>query len=267
MILYFYYKNIVIYFTQFLFLFFNGFSGQSFYDDFYLTFYNLFFTAWPVIARAIFEQDVPIENFRNLIDPSLKKAYHLLYYIGQKNKLFKNKYICYWLVSAFTTSTAVFLILFYSLRDSLVNQYGQNINIWYLSITIYTSIIIIVDLKLLVNTNYLTIFVIFSVFVLSLALYIGYSWIADNIFTFKIYKTMEMLVTSPIFYLSIGLVIGLFLIIEILIFLLEREFDAPLYLLFKSLVKNQNRFVQGNFRRLFLYERKQAIVESNINIK
>lgn len=122
-------------------------------------------------------------------------------------------------------------------------------------------------MKLLVNTNYLTIFVIFSVFVLSLALYIGYSWIADNIFTFKIYKTMEMLVTSPIFYLSIGLVIGLFLIIEILIFLLEREFDAPLYLLFKSLVKNQNRFVQGNFRRLFLYERKQAIVESNINIK
>ena len=82
MILYFYYKNIVIYFTQFLFLFYNGFSGQSFYDDFYLTFYNLFFTAWPVIVRAVFEQDVPIEEFKTIKDSSLKRAYHMLYYIG-----------------------------------------------------------------------------------------------------------------------------------------------------------------------------------------
>ena len=104
----------------------------------------------------------------------------------------------------------------------------------------YTAIIIIVDLKLLVNTNYLTIFVIISVFILSLALYIGYSWVADSVFSFKIYKTMNAVVSSPIYYLSLGLVIGLFLIVEILIFILEREFSTPLYLLFKTLIKNQN---------------------------
>ena len=131
----------------------------------------------------------------------------------------------------------------------------------------YTAIIIIVDLKLLVNTNYLTIFVIISVFILSLALYIGYSWVADSVFSFKIYKTMNAVVSSPIYYLSLGLVIGLFLIVEILIFILEREFSTPLYLLFKTLIKNQNWFVQNNFKWLFSYEWKIAALPTIIELK
>jgi P-type E1-E2 ATPase len=58
MMLYFFYKNVVLTMAHFFFAWSNGVSGQTIYDDFYISFYNLFFTSWPVMIKAIFEQDV-----------------------------------------------------------------------------------------------------------------------------------------------------------------------------------------------------------------
>lgn len=58
MILYFFYKNMVFTFPQYIFAFFCGFSGQTLFDDFYIAFYNLFFTSFPLVVRAILEQDI-----------------------------------------------------------------------------------------------------------------------------------------------------------------------------------------------------------------
>jgi len=43
---------------QFFFAFYSAFSGQSVFDDWYVTLYNLIFTALPLIVNAIFDQDV-----------------------------------------------------------------------------------------------------------------------------------------------------------------------------------------------------------------
>jgi len=43
---------------QYLFAFINGYSGQTLYDDFYITLYNLIFTSIPLVVRAILEQDI-----------------------------------------------------------------------------------------------------------------------------------------------------------------------------------------------------------------
>lgn len=58
LILYFFYKNLVLTLPQLYFGFCNGFSGQTVYDDFFISFYNLFFTSWPLVIKATFEQDV-----------------------------------------------------------------------------------------------------------------------------------------------------------------------------------------------------------------
>lgn len=55
MILYFFYKNMIFTIPQFFFAFFSGFSAQTFFDDWYISFYNLFFTALPLVARATFD--------------------------------------------------------------------------------------------------------------------------------------------------------------------------------------------------------------------
>ena len=58
LILYFFYKNLVLTVPHVLFAFFNGYSGQTIFDDNYIAFYNLFFTSWPLVIKATFEQDV-----------------------------------------------------------------------------------------------------------------------------------------------------------------------------------------------------------------
>ena len=58
MILCFFYNNMLFTIPQFLFAFYCGFSGQTIFDDWYVAFYNLFFTSLPLVVRAIFEQDI-----------------------------------------------------------------------------------------------------------------------------------------------------------------------------------------------------------------
>lgn len=58
MICYFFYKNITFGFTLFFFEIFASFSGQTVYNDWFLSLYNVFFTSLPVIALGVFDQDV-----------------------------------------------------------------------------------------------------------------------------------------------------------------------------------------------------------------
>jgi len=58
LILYFTYKSIQFTVPRIIFTFYNGFSGQPIYDDFYMSLYNVLFTAVPLLVRALFEQDV-----------------------------------------------------------------------------------------------------------------------------------------------------------------------------------------------------------------
>ena len=91
LIKYFYFKNIVFALPQFFFIFYNAYSAQTLFDDFYITFYNLAFTSWPVIIRAIFDQDIYYKVKENMIINlvDLKKYYHHLYYVGQLNISFR----------------------------------------------------------------------------------------------------------------------------------------------------------------------------------
>lgn len=66
MILYFFYKNMLFTVPQFIYAFYCGCSGQTLFDDYYISLYNLFFTSLPLVIRAILEQDV------YYIRPSLK---------------------------------------------------------------------------------------------------------------------------------------------------------------------------------------------------
>jgi len=64
MVLYFFYKNIMFTFIHLLMGIFNGFSGQSAYESFFISFYNLCFTAFPLIAMATFDWDLNYKKIR-----------------------------------------------------------------------------------------------------------------------------------------------------------------------------------------------------------
>ena len=78
LILYFFYKNMVFTLPQFMFAYINGYSGQTIYDDYYITCYNMIFTALPLLAKAVYDYDVNPDidgsKYRNLLPR--------LYYVG-----------------------------------------------------------------------------------------------------------------------------------------------------------------------------------------
>ena len=158
MILYFFYKNMVFTICQFYFSFYCGYSGMTIYDDYYITFYNMLFTAGPLVVRAIIEQDIyykfPVKINPDLLQAFnnssytkekqiLKKYYPKLYYIGQKNTLFTYSHFLSWIWQGVLHGLLIFFFCTYYLGSQINNVEGYNSDIWLNSITLYTSIIMV----------------------------------------------------------------------------------------------------------------------------
>jgi phospholipid-transporting ATPase len=58
LIAYFFYKNYVYTALQIVYSVFNGYSSQTIFPDWFLTFYNMIFTAFPLGMRATCDYDV-----------------------------------------------------------------------------------------------------------------------------------------------------------------------------------------------------------------
>lgn len=78
-ILYFFYKNFLFTIPQFYFAFHSLYSGSSVFEDFYITFYNMVFTAFPIAAKAILESDI---NYKSTKIENARKYLPYIYYVG-----------------------------------------------------------------------------------------------------------------------------------------------------------------------------------------
>jgi len=53
-----FYKNMLFTTPQILFCFSNAYSGQTIFDDWFISMFNVFLTTVPLAIRAIFDKDV-----------------------------------------------------------------------------------------------------------------------------------------------------------------------------------------------------------------
>lgn len=169
-ICYYFYKNIILVFTDIFFAFSNGFSGQIYFADWLSTLYNAIFTSWPCLFTFSFERD---------LDLSIIKKFPILYVAGQKNYFFNLKifwgYILYAIFHGF--------ICFYVPNLGMLNsndQTGVTFNHWYKSTTSFSLVIEIVTIKLMVISDFWNGLNIFAFF-FSIILY----YIILIIFCFK----------------------------------------------------------------------------------
>jgi phospholipid-transporting ATPase len=106
-ILYSFYKNICLYMTQFWFVFLNGFSGQSVYESWTITFYNVFFTVLPPFVLGVFDQ---------FISARLLDRYAQLYQLGQKGVFFNVRHFWEWILNGFYHSLILFIGSIYTYK-------------------------------------------------------------------------------------------------------------------------------------------------------
>ncbi|PPQ89698.1 hypothetical protein CVT25_014099 [Psilocybe cyanescens] len=135
LILYSFYKNIVLYMTQFWYSFFNNFSGQIAYESWTLTFYNVVFTVLPPLVIGVFDQ---------FVSARFLDRYPQLYTLGQKNEFFTKTSFWLWVGNALYHSLILYgfsVILFWGdlkLADGLDSGH------WFWGTTLYLAVLLTV---------------------------------------------------------------------------------------------------------------------------
>ena len=154
MILYFFYKNFIFSFCQFYYSTRCLASGQSIIDDWYVTCYNLIFTSIPLCIRALTDNDIDINNEK------VTKNLAALYKENRdNNKIFTFKT----LILDFLKGIFFSLIFYLSGFDNELLIHGYNKNMAYVSLRIYISIIIVVSMNLLIQSDYITYLLLLSI--------------------------------------------------------------------------------------------------------
>jgi len=111
-----FYKNASIFLVQIWFSFYAGCSGQSLYDDWVMTFFNIYITALPPLMIGCFEKD---------ISDKLIAKYPKTYYHVQRNKIFTLKSLCIWMSSAMYHSLVLFFGAYFVFYNNAVQANGQ----------------------------------------------------------------------------------------------------------------------------------------------
>lgn len=146
---YFFYKNFVFTMVQFWYAWWNGFSAQTIYDEFFVTLYNVVFTSMPILIVGIFDQDV--NDKVSIEKPNL-------YLPGQKSKFFNKSIFLMSITKAIITSAVIYFCCFGSLSGlNMKGTNGQDASDFQsLTIVLETCVIFVVTLQLALDTNYWT---------------------------------------------------------------------------------------------------------------
>lgn len=137
LVLYSFYKNIVLYLTQFWFVIYNGFSGTSIHDKWTVAAFNVIFTAFPIMVLAVYDRDISddiVEEF-----PELYKQGH--------GEVFFNTWNFFgWVANSIYHSAVCFFIPIYCLSGIAFSN-GQDIDLLSYGICIYTCVVTTVTFK------------------------------------------------------------------------------------------------------------------------
>ncbi|RZC10336.1 probable phospholipid-transporting ATPase 8 [Glycine soja] len=147
MICYFFYKNIAFGFTLFWFEAYASFSGQAAYNDWYMSFYNVFFTSLPVIALGVFDQDVSAK---------LCLKYPYLYLEGVEDILFSWPRILGWMLNGVLSSLVIFFLTTNSVLNQAFRRDGKVVDFEILGVTMYTCVVWTVNCQMALSINYFT---------------------------------------------------------------------------------------------------------------
>lgn len=201
MICYFFYKNIAFGLTLFWFEAYASFSGQPAYNDWDMSFYNVFFTSLPVIALGVFDQDV---------SACLCLEFPQLYQEGTQNILFSWCRILGWMANGVGSSIIIFFCTANVMVDQAFRRDGRVADFEVLGVTMYTCVVWAVNCQLAISINYFTWihhFFIWSSIAFWYIFLLTYGYISPTISTTAYMVFLEATTPSLLYWLSTLLVV------------------------------------------------------------
>ncbi|KAG0565462.1 hypothetical protein KC19_8G192100 [Ceratodon purpureus] len=147
MILYFFYKVCILGWISFYSNIVAHFSGQPLYNDWYASFYNTLFTAFPIMVVAVIDQDVSAAQAIKF--PELYRA-------GQRGEFFNAKTISWWLLNSWYCSIIIFFFPILVLGLGAFRSDGQVAARQDFGQAMFTGLILVPNLQLFCALQYFT---------------------------------------------------------------------------------------------------------------
>ncbi|KAL6472709.1 hypothetical protein MHYP_G00188970 [Metynnis hypsauchen] len=144
---YFFYKNFSFTFVHFWYGFFCGFSAQTVYDEWFITMYNLVYTALPIIGLSLFDQDV---------NDRWSMQYPQLYAPGQKNQYFNKMAFVRILLHSCYSSLILFFIPYAAMQDTVRDDGKDIADYQSFALLAQTCLLVVVNVQLGLDTYYWT---------------------------------------------------------------------------------------------------------------
>lgn len=197
-ILYSFYKNIALYMTQFWYVFQNGFSGESIYESWTITFYNVICTVLPPFTLGIFDQ---------FISARVLDRYPQLYRLGQRGAFLNIRHFWQWVINGFYHSIILYVGSIYAYRwgNSLPN--GLIVGHWTWGTAAFTACVLTVLGKAALVTNMWNKYSVIAIpgsFIIWLLFFPAYATIAPMVNVSDVYRgVLPHLYPSVVFWAMI----------------------------------------------------------------
>lgn len=150
-ICYYFYKNVLLVFTEIYFAFYCGFSGQIFFADWLPMLYNALWTSLTCLFAFSFERDVMKESFK----------IPQLYEMGQKRQYFSYMIFWKWILLSIYHGIIIFFGCNFGFSGVITSD-GKTDGLWFASTTAFSCIIHLVTLKLVIELIFLNWIVILA---------------------------------------------------------------------------------------------------------
>lgn len=152
LIYYFFYKNFFFTIAHFYFCYVCNASGQSIFEDWFITLYNLIYTALPVCVLACSDIDIRPE------DGELIEALNPFLYKESRDKpLFTKKGFVMTLGLGLLISLQQFIFILYGLpSDTAMDSDGNTPDLWAFSFIYFTSVFLFATCAIILRISYHT---------------------------------------------------------------------------------------------------------------
>ncbi|OQV17784.1 Phospholipid-transporting ATPase ID [Hypsibius exemplaris] len=196
---YFFYKNFAFTLCHLWYAFFCGFTAQTVYDPWFISFYNLFYTSLPILALGIFDQDV---NAKNSID------FPKLYTPGHQNLLFNRQKFFRSMMHGVATSLILFFIAYGAFHYSVDDLQG----IQAFGTGLATILIFTVTLQVALDTSYWT-YINFITIIGSVVFYLSLTlFMYSNLFATSYLGSEKKVYSSPAFWFTLVLTVVILMV-------------------------------------------------------
>ena len=171
-----FYKNVSFIFVQYFFSAYTRFSGQTIYDDWVLTFFNIFLTQVPPLFLAFFEKDIPEDMITQY--PELNR-------VMIANSYMRIRDLILWIVYGIYQSFVVFYTM-YGIAvpgggsSGILDTKGRTFDMSQLSAYYTMAALATVDIVMILHTRH-WVFWTFGAMVFSVLFYL-IEWIVQSYF-------------------------------------------------------------------------------------